>query len=512
MPAATVPQALALAAEHREARRFAEAEGIYLRMLREWPEHPDVLHELALLHQAAGQPGAACAALERALARRRGDPALLNTLSIVLRSAGRHCEAIAASREALLLRRDEPILHCNLGLALQTHGQQEAAHAAYREALALRPDFTPAHTQLGILLSEQRRYPEAAAAFEKACESSPGDPAHWTNLAVAHEKLGEFAQARALYEKALALHPHFAPALKNYTFSLLRGGDFARGWELYERRFDAPDFPTPLRDLRTPWWDGSDPRGRTILLHHEQGYGDNIQFARYAGVLAEMGATVLLECLAPLRELFASLPGVARLLAPDEPPPPHEVRCHLMSLPHRLKTIPVAVPYLTAPLRKLEEWRARLGAGDGWRVGLAWAGNPSHANDRDRSCPLAVFAPLAALPGVRLFSLQKESTLPCGFPLHDFSAHLETFADTAALIANLDLTISVDTAAAHLAGALGRPVWMLASAVPEWRWMLGREDSPWYPTLRIFRQPRLGDWESVIGELVGMLASANRTP
>jgi hypothetical protein len=297
------------------------------------------------------------------------------------------------------------------------------------------------------------------------------------------------------------------------AIALLLKGDYERGLPDYELRL-LVGASRPRRFDR-PAWDGSDPAGKTILLHAEQGLGDTIHFARYATLLARRGARVVLECQPPLKRLLRSLDGVGDVVAQGDLLPGFDLHRPLASMPlafnTRLATIPADVPYLQAPADAVERLGRRLASSGGaFKVGIVWAGAAGHPNDRKRSVPLELLAPLAGIPNVKLFSLQKgppaeQLKAPSAPPVEDLARELDDFADTAAAMHHLDLVVSVDTSAAHLAGALGRPVWTLLPFSPDWRWLLGRADSPWYPTMRLFRQPKLGAWRDLFGEVTSKL-------
>jgi hypothetical protein len=334
--------------------------------------------------------------------------------------------------------------------------------------------------------------------------------------------MGRYEEAMPCLERAIGLRPDLAIIHWNRAIALLLEGRLTEGWAEAEWRFAYT--PALRRDFPQPAWDGrSDLAGRTILLHAEQGLGDAIQFCRYAPMVAARGGgdRVVLECQPELAALLTTAPGVAQVVRRGDPLPPFELHCPLLSLPHRfgttLATIPAAVPYLTPDPDKVRAWQSRLAAdGPGRKVGLAWAGSPGHANDRQRSCRLSDFAPLANVPGVTFYSLQlgptgeQATNPPPGLRLLDPTADLRNFADTAALVANLDLVISVDTAVVHLAGALAKPTWVLLPFNPDWRWLRDREDSPWYPTMRLFRQSERGNWKSTIERVASELRELQR--
>ncbi|MBM4220713.1 MAG: tetratricopeptide repeat protein, partial [Gammaproteobacteria bacterium] len=339
------------------------------------------------------------------------------------------------------------------------------------------------------------------------------------NLGNALQAAGRLDEALRSHDRALALKPDFPDARWNKAFALLLQGDFAAGWPLFESRWELPgNRPAAISDR--PLWLGDAPlAGRTLLVHHEQGLGDTLQMLRYVPLLAAQGARVVVQVPATLAALAATVAGVASVVTAGEPLPDHDLHCPCMSLPlacrTTLATIPASVPYLAVPDAPGALWRARLDEArsaqrTGLHVGIAWSGSSAHRNDRQRSLALRELLPLLELPA-EFHSLQKEYRPGEGEQLgtqgrvHDWSARLDTLADTAALIAGLDLVISVDTSVAHLAGALGKPVWLLLPAAPDYRWLLERSDSPWYPTMRLFRQQHAGNWAPVIDALTGTL-------
>jgi tetratricopeptide (TPR) repeat protein len=320
---------------------------------------------------------------------------------------------------------------------------------------------------------------------------------------------GKLDEAAACYRRALELRPDYADAHWNQSLLLLLTGDLERGWAKYEWRWKIKQWSP--RDFPQTLWDAQPLEGRTILLHAEQGLGDTIQFARYASLVKERGGAVIVECQRPLLSLLASCAGIDRLVGQGDELPPFDVQVPLLSLPGifhtSLRDIPATVPYLFAHPSLVERWRQELGGIAGFKIGIAWRGSPIHKNDRARSIPLSCFEPLAGLPDIHLFSLQKGAGTEelqdarDHFPVAELGSRLEDFMDTAAVLKNLDLVITCDTAVAHLAGALGVPVWVAIPFAPDWRWLLGRSDSPWYPTMRLFRQKKLGNWEDVFEEI-----------
>ncbi|HEX8200912.1 MAG TPA: DUF6165 family protein [Isosphaeraceae bacterium] len=434
--------------------------------------------------------------------------------------------AVAALRRAVAVRPDHASAHLLLGNGLLMQRRLDEAAASYRHALRLRPDYPEACTNLGSVHQEQGRLEDAAACHRRAARGAPGFVDAHYNLANALKELGRVAEAVASYEDALRLRPDFAPARLNLGLARLLLGDLERGWPDYEWRFRCGQ--PPPRDLPGPRWDGSPPAGRTILLHAEQGFGDVLMFVRYAERLRRLGARVVLECPAALAPLLSSARGVDELVARGSALPAFDAHAALLSVPGLVgttaATIPAEVPYLAPDPKRRQFWRGELGTLGGLKVGVAWQGDPSYRWDRQRSFALERLAPLAAVEGVRLIGLQKG---PGSEQLRDVAGWLDVvdlggrldegigaFVDTAAVVADLDLVVAPDTAVAHLAGALGVPVWLALPTVPHWPWGLEGDASPWYPTMRLFRQRRPGLWGEVFDRMARELQrlAAARAP
>jgi tetratricopeptide (TPR) repeat protein len=420
-----------------------------------------------------------------------------------------------AFRKALRLAPELAETHANLGVALERTGALQEAEACYRRALALGPDGLQTQLNLGALLVNQKRFTEARRHYDQALEGWPQAAALWSNLAVLHTCQHREAEAERCCRKALELDAGYAKARYNLSYLLLRQGRFEEGWPALEARSWNLDLITRIL---SPRWQGESLVGRSLLIGSEGGYGDMIQFSRYTALLKRQGAARIgILCRPALTRLFTTLPGVDEVLALGEalPEPGWDAWILPMSLPlhcgTRLDSIPAPIPYLETPPDQVAAWNTRLPAG--LRVGLAWRGNPQFENDADRSLPgLHLLSPLAAVAGVHFISLQKgvgedEATQPpAGMKLINPAAWIGDFADLAALVANLDLVIAVDTAAAHLAGALGQPCWvLLPSHKTDWRWLKDREDSPWYPSLRLFRQRDGEDWSPIIQAVAAAL-------
>jgi tetratricopeptide (TPR) repeat protein len=529
----------------RALDRLAEAISCYERALTLAPASVDTLYNLGNTYQDLGQPERAAAYFERALRLNPEAIELHNNLGTALQDLGRLDEAIGCYRKALTLRPDLVESLDNLAAALQAQGKSSAAQACYERALELRPDHVESLIGLGVVLRAQGRLEEAVGRYQRALELSPDHPDARNNLGVAlvdlgreeeavthHKKAlalepgsaelhynlggalqrqGLYAEALACYERALALKPDYAKAHLNRSLALLLNGELNEGWQEYEWRFAVNVYD---RKFDRPLWSGEPLAGASILIHAEQGFGDTLQFVRYIPAVAERGGRVVLEVPASLVRLARTVAGASEVVAAGDPLPTFDCHCPLLSLPRvfktNLATIPNAVPYLRVPAEASAGWAARIPTTPGPRVGVVWAGNAVGAMD-PRHIDLRVLQPLWEVDGVSWFSLQvgersgDVSSLD-GVKIADLSPWLTDFAETAAAVSRLDLVISVDTSVAHLAGALGQPTWLLLRYPPEWRWLLAREDSPWYPTARLFRQRKEGDWSGVAREVAAALA------
>ena len=516
-------QARAGALAAYRAGDLAKAEAFCRGVLRTAADDFDALNLLGVIAARTGRPGEAAALLERALAQRPDSASIHNNLGQVLTRLERFDDALASFDRALRLRPEFAGAHYNRGLALQQARRFGSAVQAYERAIAIEPGFADAWVNRGVALEEMQQLEAALASFDRAIALRP-------DLAEAHldrgnvlRRLGQVDRAIDAYDRVIALEPDRADAYVNKAQALLLRGDLPEGWALNEWRLRTERGAMRRRDLPQPRWLGQEPlRGRTILLYAEQGFGDTLQFCRYATLAAAAGARVLLEVPGPLVSLLASLEGVERVVAQGEALPEFDLHSPLMSLPLAFRTelasIPAPRAYLKADPAKARHWRDRLGPREArLRVGLVWSsghhvGRPELWNVNE--CRNIDLDRLAALKNdrVEFVSLQKgepaESDLARlrrarwnGPEIAEFGAQLRDFSDTAALAENLDLVISVDTSVAHLAGALGRPVWILNRFDTCWRWLMDREDSPWYPTARIYRQRRPGEWDGVVERL-----------
>ena len=487
---------LLLAIAHHRAGRHAAAEALYRGIISAEPDNGQALYLHGLLLLDTGRASEAVPQLRRAVELRRGDVATLVNLGRALLAAGRPDETLRVADRLLSISPDHAEATFLRGTALNALGDAERAVDALRLAIERDPRNAAAWLNLGNAYADTDQLEAAERHCRKAVHLAPDLAEAHASLGFILTSLGRLDEAIAACDAAIALRPDFAQAHWNQAVAALLAGDFALGFSKYEWRKRHDRFRHDFINLPGPQWDGSDPAGRTILVHAEQGFGDTIQFARY---LPRIGSHVVLCCDRPLVPLLAQLHGVD-VVAKDAAIPAYDCWIDQMSLPRvfatRLETIPAAEGYLRA-----EPWSGALP--DGFKVGLAWAGNPAHSNDRRRSMPANTMQRILAVPGVSFISLQV-GVRAGDFPLS--SPRLVDFAETASLIAALDLAITVDTAVAHVAGALGKPAWVMLPYAPDWRWLLERSDSPWYSSLRLFRQPVPGDWDAVTREIAGELA------
>jgi Flp pilus assembly protein TadD len=446
---------------------------------------------------------------------------IAQTLELALQHqrAGNPRQAEILYRQVLEVDPGLAHVHNNLGIALKKQGQLDRAVASYERALMLRPSYPLAHHNLGIALMELDRLEEAEDSLRAAIRLKPDYAEACTHLGIVLLKRGKAPEATAYCEEALRLRPDYPEGRRNMGMLRLMLGDLERGWPEYESRWECGGIDPPA--VPGPWWDGSPLSGRTILLFAEQGIGDTLQFVRFAPLVGARGGRVSLLCAPALVKLLTSCEYFERVFPNDSQIPPFDVHAPLMSLPAVLKTslatLPADVPYIHVSDESRQYWQRELAGISAFKIGISWQGNSKNPIDRRRSIALEEFAPLANVPGVVLFSLQKgegtEQLERVAFAVTDRCGALD-LADTAAVIQNLDLVISIDSALAHLAGALAVPVWVALSPWSDFRWLLEREDSPWYPTARLFREERAGGWQPVFERMAAELrkiVAANRT-
>ena len=496
---------------HQQAARYAEAEAAYRNVLAEDPDEPSATYLYGLLQLRTGRPTQAAHHLARAVVRRPGHADARLSLGRALLSAGRAVEALAEADIILAAAPSHAQALFLRGTALTALGRPAEAVASLRQAIAADPGDAASHLQLGNALADLDQLDAAETACRAALVRDPSLVEAWVSLGFILTSQGDPAGGIAACEGALARDPSCPEAHWNLAVAALLAGDYPRGFAEYEWRKRHDRFRRDFVDLPGPVWGGDDPAGRTILVHAEQGFGDTIQFARYLPRLAARGARVVLACDARLTGWLGTLPGVAAAVPVDGTLPGHDAWIDQMSLPRAFGTrhdsIPAARGYLVADPVRQAAWWAGLPAGR--KVGVAWAGNPLHTNDRRRSLPDAAVSALTSVPGISFINLQVGArAAAAGLP--DLSPRLADFADTAALVANLDLVVTVDTAVAHVAGALGVPCWVLLPYAPDWRWGVGRTDTPWYASLRLFRQASPGDWDGVVGAVAAALDGWSR--
>lgn len=519
-----VQQALQINPEHFDAAtnlgnilkdlgHIDNAIGCYEHALKIKPDHPVAHCNYGALLSQLGQHEAAIVHLRQALAAQPDYPDAHFNLGEALERNGQPLEAIEEISSFLKTHPNHPSAKLNLADCLKKSGQIDAAVKRYRDLIASAPDFFIAYNNLGNLLREQGELSEAEALFTSALQIAPGLAELHGNISPVLISQNRIDAAIKHLDTALEIAPGYPEAHFVKGLALLVAGDFPRGLPEYEWRWQCRDFTSPRVHADIPRWQGESLAGKTLLVHAEQGLGDTLQFVRYSQKLAETGGKIILECQPSLKSLLSDITGVDQVLAQGEPLPPVDFKIPLLSLPFAfattIDTIPAQTPYISASPEKIASWQARLQKAQrtGLRVGLVWAGRPEHKNDRNRSASLAALAPLAEVAHTTFISMQKGSgeeellNAPEGFDILPCGPLLEDFSDTAGLVANLDLIITVDTSVAHLAGAMGKPVWLMVPFSPDWRWLLDRQDSPWYPSMRLFRQPSQDDWASVIQQI-----------
>jgi tetratricopeptide (TPR) repeat protein len=498
--------------------QLAEAASLFAAILEHNPDHFPTLHRLAAIRRFQNRLDESLALLERAIACNPTAADAYNSLGNTLNSLGRPNEALEQYQRAAALRENFPEAHLNLANCLKGLEHWHEAEAAYRAAIALRPGYVEAHTNLGIVLSRLNRPADALASFSVALSFDPEIKLGNSNLATAVTALNRHEEALVFLERARQLAPDAPEPVFNESLVHLAMGNLELGWPCYEARLRIPELKVNPYNFAQPIWDGQSALAdKTLLLYAEQGLGDTILFARFVELIVQKGGRVIIAMQKPLERLMTTVPGVAQVLTTGEPLPEFDLHAPFGSLPLALKitldTIPARMPYLQAPAESATTASLDEKSDDSRPlVGICWAGNPAYANDHNRSIPLAIFERLFQVPDVRFVSLQQnlrpgDDAILAGFDNIDLtSIHKSSdLADTAALISKLDLVITVDTAIAHLAGALGRPFWILVPYVAYWPWLRNRTDTPWYPTARLFRQPQIGDWASVLESVAGAL-------
>jgi tetratricopeptide (TPR) repeat protein len=515
----SIPEVFVVAVQQYDAGHVAEAEQICRQIVAADASCGSAWNFLGVIELKRHDLASATKFLQEALRLHPNFADAHNNLGLVLQEQRRFDEAESCYRRALELQPEFAEAHHNLGLTIHDRGNPADAIEHYRRAIALKPESAHPHVNLGNALKVQGDLDAAAACYRRALAAKPNFAEAVHNLGSVQLAQGDYRGALGSYEQAVRLEPDFAEAHKNLSQLRLLLEDFDGGWREYEWRWKTGELP-PLQ-YSHPRWNGEPLAGKTILLVAEQGLGDTIQFIRYASLVASQGARVLLHCQQPLVPLVHTCPSVDELFVTDDPLPSFDYYIPLLSLPgifkSDLRTIPAHVPYLSTDSSLVEHWKAMLAPIHGFRIGINWRGRPGNDDFCLRDIPLHELAQLATVENVQLISLQKGEgqdelraagdrvrVLDLGDRLDESSG---AFLDTAAVMKNLDLVITSDTSIAHLAGALGVPVWIGLPFVPNWRWFLNRSDSPWYPTMRLFRQRSRCNWANVIDEMCEALAN-----
>lgn len=510
------------------AGRLDEAVGAYEQAVARAGSLWLVWNNLGVLRSERNEPAAAERCFRSALRARPDYPdALLNLGELLRNTPGRVGDALELLNRAAALRPDDPEIVFALGAAHRELIQETAAKSWMERALGLDPGRITFRLDYGALLAEMGLHDEALAATHATAMLAPTSVDALTNHAVMLYFAGRARESLEWFDRALALDASHASARIGKALSLLMIGDLAAGWALFDSRFDAmPQLASERQRVAAPTWQGEPLEGRTLLVMHEQGLGDSLQFVRFVREAAAHGGRILVEALPPLARLLRSMPEVAGVIRNDAEYPPFDLKCSMLSLPGvlgvTLDNLPADVPYLAPDPTDDARWQARVAGETRLKVGLVWSGDPRRSDraafltDRRRSIPIDQFGVLTRVPNVRFYSLQKGegalAPVPKELDIIDWTAELRDFADTAALVRNLDLVVTVDTSVAHLAGALGRPVWLLSRSDGCWRWMLERTDSPWYPTMRIFRQRRPFEWRAVLEQVADSLIQLASSP
>jgi tetratricopeptide (TPR) repeat protein len=534
-------------AQH-QAGLLQEAEIIYRGILAEEPNNPDALHLLGLVAYQVGNNEVAIELIEKAIEANPAVPDFYNNcgeayralanneLSLkcykqaleikpdfaeaynnmgnALKVTGRNEEATTCFEEAIIIRPDFFQAHYNLGNSLQEAGKLEQAISHYQNAISNYPDYAEAHNNIGIALLEIGKHEEAITHYQKAISLNPDYAEANNNLGIALQEIGNHENAITRYQKAISLNPDYAEAHFNLSCLYLLLGNFEKGYEEYEWRLKLKSNVEHTRSFTQPQWDGRPLNGKTILIHAEQGLGDAIQFIRYVPMIAKAGGDIIVECDAKLSHLFSGYEDFTRFIGAGDDLPDFDIHASLLSLPNIFKTtlttIPSANNYIHINDDLVASWKNKLSTLKNHKIGICWQGSVDNRKDQSRSMPLKYFSDIINIPEVSFISLQKgygqEKIKDDGHTdaIADFSSEMDThekFIDTSAIIENLNLVIGVDTATIHLAGAMGKPVWVLLPYSPDWRWMLNTKDTPWYPSMRLFRQKEPGDWETVMDEI-----------
>jgi len=517
-----IDELMKTAAQHHQAGQLDQAAQLYEQILQSDPNNAVALHLLGVIAHQRDRHNDALELVEKAIEVNPKIPRFYNTLGLVFEAMDKFDRAIKAYEQAVELAPDFAEALHNMAIALQGYGLYEAAIEKCEKAIAIKPDYAQAYNTMGYCFDTQGKDELAIENYEKAIQLKPDYAEAYNHLGTIHSAHGRFDEAIENYNRAIRIDPDYAEAHWNLAPSLLVTGNLADGWREYAwRRHPDLEMLVYPHQYDLPQWDGSFFQGKRLLIHYEQGLGDTINFLRYIPMVKARGGTVIFEVRKPLYNLLRDFAGIDELVeaSPDSRPSvDFDLHVSLLDLPGifntTLETIPAQIPYIFANPAKLDYWRDKL-TGPGLKVGIVWSGSPSYERNHLRACKLADFTSLSGIKGVKFYSIQKGepanqvSQLAGKMPLTDLSEQLADFSDTAAVIGNLDLIISTDTSVPHLAGAMGKPTWLLLSCAHDWRWLLERDDSPWYPSMRLFRQKDSNQWydvfENVRCELEKML-------
>ena len=519
----SLAQVLEIAGRYLRIGDTQQAQTQYRRILRVEPEQPEALHALGIIAFQSKKYDTAANLIGKAIENKPNVSQFHYNLGLVFISLKREEKAIQAFQKAIKINPDYADAYYNLGLALKKQQQFEKAVLNFKQVIKLTPDDETTYYNLGNTYEALGCHEAAVVNYRLAIKKNGAFAGAFNNLAFVLKAMDRIDEAISYFREAVRLQPGLAEAHWNLSLALLINGQFEEGWKEYEWRFLRGKRSTIYPyDFGMPLWDGSSFTGKHLFVHSEQGFGDTLQFIRYLPMVKCRGGIVIFEAFGPLLGILNGFPGIDKLveISSDRR---HVESCDyyapLMSLPMlfatELSSIPSNIPYIFADPVKVEQWKNRISR-IGFRVGIVWAGKPEHENDGNRSSTLKDFTTLARIPGIELYGLQKGDAARKAEDLVgmkriiNFDCELKDFSETAAAIENLDLLISVDTAAAHLAGAMGKPVWTILPYAPDWRWLLEREVSLWYPTMRLFRQPAHGDWGSVFDKIKDELQKLTR--
>ncbi|GAX60016.1 hypothetical protein SCALIN_C05_0101 [Candidatus Scalindua japonica] len=504
-----------------QAGKLVEASFIYNKILKKQHDNIDAISLLGTLKIQTGNHDEACVLLEKALVLSPDDAITYNNLGSALHASGRYEDALVNYKQATVLKPDYAEAYCNLGSSFFESCKFDKAVEAFNKAITIKPDYAKAHYNLGNTFKEQKNYDAAINSYRQAITIKPNYALAHNNLGTILQEQGKIDEADKCYNRAISLEPNYIDAHLSKAIISLLNGDFKSGWQEYEWRLQTDNYKPG--NLNRPIWNGKPLNGKTILVHTEQGFGDTIQFLRYLPMVKAQGGRVIFECKQELFRLLKNYTGFDKIIEKNPSGKisvEYDVHAPLLSLPglfkSTLETIPSGVPYITADPTLIDQWHLRLDGDRNFKIGIVWAGNPNHKKDQIRSCSLSDFAMLTEIPELSIYSLQKGHSsaeidkYPGGEKIIRLDDEINDFADTAAIISNLDLVISVDTVVTHLAGAIGKPVWTLLPFVPDWRWLLNRNDSPWYPSMSLFRQARLNDWSGVFEQVKKALINNTR--